>query len=106
VERLVAACQVAPTIYRNNRPNTMSFLFTEIMNDGAFRGTLRGLSMNFLQLSFVLWPSALVTNKAKGGIIEFMSTFLALSAILHPIDTIKNNLYGRTQYPCSTFVVK
>jgi hypothetical protein len=106
VERLVSACQVAPTIYRNNRPNTMSFLFTEIMNDGAYRGTLRGVSMNFLELSLVLWPSALITNKTKGGIASFIGTFSVLSALLHPLDTIKNNLYGRTQFPTSISIVK
>ena len=67
VERLVSACQAAPNLNRIARPNTTSFLFTEIMNDGAFRGTLRGLSMNFLQTSLVLWPSVLITNRSKSG---------------------------------------
>lgn len=56
-------------VERMGRPNTMSFLFTEIMNDGAFRGTLRGLSMSLLQTSLVLWPSVLLTNKTKGGLV-------------------------------------
>ena len=69
VERLVAAAQAAPALtHRSSRPNSLSFLFTEIMNDGAFRGTLRGLSLNFLQASLVLWPSVLLTNKFNGGL--------------------------------------
>jgi len=69
VDRLVSACQAAPSLNRVGRPTTTSFLFTEIMNDGAFRGTLRGLSINLLQASLVLWPSALLTNRSKGGLL-------------------------------------
>ena len=101
VERLVAAYQAAPSVNRVGRPSSLSFLFTEIMNDGAFRGTLRGLSMNFLQASLVLWPAALVTNRGKNGFLEFMVTFSALDALLHPLDTVKNKMYANTVLPLS-----
>jgi hypothetical protein len=98
---LVSACQVVNTLVRPGRPSTMSFLFTEIMNDGAFRGTLRGLSMNFLQTSLILWPAVAITNKTQGGLFDFVLTFTLLDAILHPLDTIKNRMYASTQYPLS-----
>ena len=63
VERLVAAYQAAPVLNRLGRPDSMSFLFTEIMNDGAFRGSLRGVTFSALQASLVLWPSIVLTNK-------------------------------------------
>lgn len=69
------------------------------MNDGAFKGTLRGLSFNFLQTSLVLWPSVVLTNKTKGGIVEFLTSFLVFDAILYPLDTIKNVLYANTVVP-------
>jgi hypothetical protein len=64
------------------------------MNDGAFRGTLRGLSMNFLQTSLVIWPAVVLTNKTQGGFFNFLLTFTVLDAILHPIDTVKNKMYA------------
>jgi hypothetical protein len=69
------------------------------MNDGAFRGTLRGLSINLLQTSLVLWPSVALTNKTKGGIVDFLSTFLILDALLYPLDTLKNIMYANTAVP-------
>ncbi len=75
------------------------------MNDGAFRGTLRGLSMNFLQASLVLWPAALITNRGNNGFFEFMATFSILDALLHPLDTIKNRMYGNTIVPVSNYPI-
>jgi hypothetical protein len=73
------------------------------MNDGAFRGTLRGVSMNLLQTSVVLWPAVAITNRTQGGLFDFMLTFMVLDAVLHPIDTVKNKMYASTQYPLSIF---
>lgn len=103
VERLVSAVQAAPVLPRLGRPNSTSFLFTEIMNDGAFRGTLRGLSLNFLQASLVLWPSVLFTNKTNGGSYSFMASYLLLDALLYPVDTLKNIMYANTDVPKSIF---
>lgn len=76
------------------------------MNDGAFRGTLRGLSMSLIQTSLVLWPTVLLTNKTNGGLQEFVTTYALLDLLLHPIDTIKTRLYGHTTTPYSkiTFI--
>jgi hypothetical protein len=104
-ERLIVAYQAAPSLNRINRPNSLSFLFTEIMNDGAFRGTLRGVSASFLQASFVLFPSVALTNKSNGGFIQFLTTYSILDAILYPLDTIKNRLYANTATPLSKDIV-
>lgn len=99
VERLISASQAASNIGRTGRPNTTSFLFTEIMNDGAFRGTLRGLSMSLLQASLVLWPSVYLTNKKRGGATQFIGSYLLFDALLYPLDTIKNIMYANTVNP-------
>lgn len=101
MERLIVAYQAAPNLGRLNRPNSLSFLFTEIMNDGAFRGTLRGLTLSLAQTSLVLWPSLLLTNKTNGGGAQFVGTYLALDALLYPLDTIKNIMYANTAVPRS-----
>ena len=101
MERLIVAYQAAPNLGRLNRPNSLSFLFTEIMNDGAFRGTLRGLTLSLAQTSLVLWPSLLLTNKTNGGGAQFVGTYLALDALLYPLDTIKNIMYAHTAVPRS-----
>lgn len=79
----------------------MSFLFTEIMNDGAFRGTLRGVTMSAIQTSLVLWPSIVLTNRNKGELTSFVSTFCILDAIMYPLDTLKNRMYAFTTNPQS-----
>lgn len=99
MERLIVAYQAAPNLARLHRPNSLSFLFTEIMNDGAFRGTLRGLTLSLAQTSLVLWPSLLLTNKTNGGPFQFVGTYLALDALLYPLDTIKNIMYAHTAQP-------
>lgn len=71
------------------------------MNDGAFRGTLRGVSLSFLQSSLVLWPAALLTNKYKGGMKEFIASYLAFDTLLYPLDTLKNIMYANTADPLS-----
>lgn len=71
------------------------------MNDGAFRGTLRGLSLSLAQASLVLWPSVLLTNKTNGTPYHFVGTYLALDALLYPLDTIKNIMYANTAVPKS-----
>ena len=102
VERLVAAYQAAPGLNRLGRPSSMSFLFTEIMNDGAFRGSLRGLSMSFLQASLVLWPSiALNSNKPDVSVTDFLKTYLFFDFLLYPLDNIKNRMYAETANPQS-----
>lgn len=71
------------------------------MNDGAFRGTLRGLSMSLAQASLVLWPSVLFTNKTNGTPYHFVGIYLALDALLYPLDTLKNVMYANTAQPKS-----
>lgn len=99
VERLVVAYQAAPGLIRQGRPNSYSFLFTEIMNDGAFQGTLRGALLGLVQSSLVLWPAVFLTNQNNSGFTGFLGTYLLFDAILHPLDSIKNFMYSRTIEP-------
>ena len=92
----MVAYQAAPGLNRIGRPSSLSFLFTEIMNDGAFRGTLRGATLSAVQASLVLWPSIVLTNRSKGELTSFITTFCTLDAILYPLDALKNRMYAYT----------
>lgn len=71
------------------------------MNDGAFRGTLRGLSVSLLQSSLVLWPAIALTNRSETGYMGFLGTYMALDALLYPLDALKNRMYAETAQPKS-----
>jgi hypothetical protein len=99
IERLIVAVQAYPTLKaKANYPGTFSHTFTEISNEGAFRGFLKGLTFSALQFGLVLYPSVYLTNK-KGGdnkYLYFLGSYSILDAILYPLDTVKNILFAET----------
>lgn len=73
------------------------------MNDGAFRGTLRGISINFLQASLILWPSVYITNMSNGGLPAFLLSYSILDTLLYPLDTLKTKMYANTANPLGKY---
>ena len=98
VERLVTAYQAASSIKRGFYPFSYNVLFTEILNDGIFKGGLKGLPVHLLQLSLVLYPSIYLANKSESSKYgTFVTTYMLLDFILNPLDVMKNNLYAHTR---------
>jgi hypothetical protein len=105
-ERLVAAYQAYPTLkQRFGMPGSYSHTFTEIMNEGLFRGAMKGVSMNLLQFSGVLFPAVYLTAKSapEDRFAKFVISYTAFDTLLYPLDTIKNILYADTLGTMSNF---
>lgn len=58
--------------------------------------------MSLVQAACVLWPAIYVANTQKNGMKGFVGTYLLMDTILHPIDTIKTQMYGNTSSPIGT----
>ena len=87
-------------------PGTYSHTFTEIMNEGVFRGALKGLSINLLQFSGVLFPTVYLTSKSnsENRFSKFAINYYLFDTLLYPLDSIKNILYADTLGKMSNFV--
>jgi len=98
-ERLVTAYQAYPSLnQRFYSPGTFSHTFTEIMNEGVFRGALKGISLNLLQFSAVLFPAVYLTSKTspENRFSKFVLNYTLFDTLLYPLDTMKSILWADT----------
>lgn len=83
---------------RFSMPGTFSHTFTEIMNEGAFRGTLKGLFASLAQFGGVMFPAAYLTAKSdsQSKFRSFITNYTIFDTLMYPMDSIKNILYADT----------
>ena len=77
------------------------------MNEGVFKGALKGLSLSLLQFSTVMFPAVYLTSKSNSDsrFTKFVTSYTLFDTIMYPLDSIKNILYADTLGSLSTYLI-